>query len=185
YLQVSFWELVRKRGGWLIALFLGQLLTLNAMEMFRDRLKFTVMMFVPLIISSGGNSGSQAATLVVRAMALEEVKLSDWFRVFRRELLFGMTLGVILAGIGFLRTFLDRFLGVALGSEWDTIGFAVGISLICVVMWGVLVGSMLPFVMQWLGVDPATSSTPFVATIVDVTGLLIYFLVCTALITGG
>lgn len=185
YLQVSFWELVRKRGGWLIFLFLGQLLTLNAMEMFRDRLKFSVMMFVPLIISSGGNSGSQAATLVVRAMALEEVQPSDWFRVFRRELMFGLTLGLLLAAIGYLRAFLDRFLGVSLGEEWGIIGLAVGISLTCVVLWGVLVGSMLPFVMRWIGVDPATSSTPFVATIVDVTGLLIYFLVSTTIIASG
>ena len=185
YLQVSYWELVRKRGGWLIFLFLGQLLTLNAMEMFRDRLQFSVMMFVPLIISSGGNSGSQAATLVVRAMALEEVQLGDWFRVFRRELMFGLTLGALLAAIGYLRAFLDRFFGVALGDDWAVIGLAVGISLISVVLWGVLVGSMLPFAMRRLGVDPATSSTPFVATIVDVTGLLIYFLVSTTILAGA
>jgi magnesium transporter len=179
YMQVSLGELVRKRGGWLIFLFLGQLLTLNAMGLFADRLNEAIVLaiFVPLIISSGGNSGSQAATLVIRAMALEEVELSDWWRVMRREVLFGVTLGVSLAMIGCLRILAGDF-----GGDWPRLALAIGLALVCVVIWGVLIGSMLPFVMRRLGADPATSSTPFVATIVDVTGLMLYLTIATAIV---
>ena len=178
YMQVHFLTLVRKRAGWLVVLFLGQLLTLNAMGFFRDQLERLVVLilFVPLIISSGGNSGSQAATLVVRAMALGEVRLQDWWRVMKREVAFGLTLGLIIAGIGFLRIALNPTL---IGDSWGPMGLVVGLSLLGVVLWGVIVGSMLPFVLRWLGADPAASSTPFVATIVDVTGLIMYLSIAT------
>ena len=132
-------------------------------------------LFIPLIISSGGNSGSQAATLVIRAMALDEVSLGDWWRVMRREILFGGTLGLILAALGFARVLAGESLGSAYGPSWALVGVVVGTSLICIVLWGVLIGSMLPFLMRRLGLDPAASSIPFVTTIVDVTGLIIYF----------
>jgi len=176
YMQVGFFEMMRKRSGWLVFLFLGQLLTLNAMGFFTDQIAeaIVLVLFVPLIISSGGNSGSQAATLVVRAMALDEVSLGDWWRVMRREILFGMTLGSILSVIGVGRVALGGALGTTYGENVSAISLVVGLSLILVVLWGVLVGSMLPFMMRRLGFDPAASSTPFVATIADITGLLIY-----------
>ena len=154
------------------------------MEYFSQQIAKAIFLvaFVPLIISSGGNSGSQAATLVIRAMALGEVQLRDWWRVMRRELLFGVTLGVILAAIGLGRIGLGEVVATHYGDLWGAVALAVGISLICVVLWGVLVGSMLPFVLRWAGVDPATSSTPFVATVVDVTGLIIYFSLATHLL---
>jgi magnesium transporter len=182
YMQAPFWELVQKRGGWLVLLFLGQLLTLHAMGFFEHRLQeaFVVVMFVPLIISSGGNSGAQAATLVVRAMALDEVGLGDWWRVMRREMAFGLTIGLVLAVVGVLRIWGGKLLDepvltVAGGPPWAEVALAIGLSVVCVVLWGVIIGSMLPFLMRRVGVDPATSSTPFVATIVDVTGLVLYF----------
>jgi magnesium transporter len=131
--------------------------------------------FIPLIISSGGNSGTQATTLVVRAMALQELSLKDWWTVMRREVAFGITLGTSLAAIGYLRMFIGARMGEQLGIEWGRISLVVGCSLLVVVLWGVTIGSMLPFVLRRLGADPAVSSTPFVATIVDVTGLMIYF----------
>jgi len=176
YMQIGFLELVRKRAGWLVVLFLGQLLTLNAMGFFADRLAETLVLvlFIPLIISSGGNSGSQAATLVIRALALDELELKDWWRVVRREVQFGVTVGLVLSSIGFARIALGERLGEGFGQQWATVGIVVGLSLVCVVIWGVVVGSMLPFIMHGLGADPAASSTPFVATVVDVTGLIIY-----------
>jgi magnesium transporter len=189
YMQAPFWELVRKRGGWLVLLFLGQLLTLHAMGFFETRLQeaFVLVMFVPLIISSGGNSGAQAATLVVRAMALDEVDLQDWWRVMRREAAFGLTIGLVLSAVGMLRIWLGNKFGEAGlagpdGLPWALVAVAIGISVISVVLWGVIIGSMLPFLMRRVGVDPATSSTPFVATIVDVTGLVIYFSVALAIL---
>lgn len=184
YMQIGFGVMLQKRIGWLVLLFLGQLLTLNAMKHFEDQITRAVflMLFVPLIISSGGNSGSQAATLVIRAMALGEVTLGDWWRVMRRELLFGITLGVVLAGIGILRIALGETLSEGFGAQWTIVAVAVGASLICVVLWGVLIGSMLPFVLQRLGADPATSSTPFVTTVVDVTGLILYFTIATTIL---
>jgi magnesium transporter len=179
FMQVGFSDMLRKRAGWLVLLFLGQLLSLNVIALFDEKLaQLTVLMFfMPLIISSGGNSGSQAATLVVRAMALEEVTPGDWWRVLRREAGFGLTVGVLLAVIGFARISLGSF-----STDWFRLALAVSVSVTCVVLWGVILGSMLPFVMRALGVDPASSSTPFVATVVDVTGLLLYFAVAIAII---
>ena len=179
FMQVGFTDMLRKRAGWLVLLFLGQLLSLNVIALFDEKLaQLTVLMlFMPLIISSGGNSGSQAATLVVRAIALEEVTPGDWWRVLRREVGFGLTVGALLAGIGFARISLGSF-----SNDWFQLALAVSVSVTCVVLWGVILGSMLPFVMRALGVDPAASSTPFVATLVDVTGLLLYFAVAIAII---
>ena len=177
YMQIGFGGMVRKRAGWLVFLFLGQLLTLNAMGYFADKIAqaMVLVLFVPLIISSGGNSGSQAAALVIRAMALDEVNLGDWWRVMRREIAFGMTLGLLLSAIGFVRIAVGGQIGEPLGDDWVLTGLIVCISLACVVLWGVLIGSMLPFLLRRLGADPAASSTPFVATVADVTGLIIYF----------
>ena len=179
FMQVGFGDMLRKRAGWLVLLFLAQLLSLNVIALFDEKLAqlAVLMLFVPLIISSGGNSGSQAATLVVRAMALEEVTPGDWWRVLRREVGFGLTVGVILAVIGFVRISLGSF-----SSDWFRLALAVSVSVTCVVLWGVILGSMLPFIMRAFGVDPASSSTPFVATLVDVTGLLLYFTVAVAII---
>jgi len=185
YMATGFLEMLRKRGGWLMLLFLGQLLTINALHYFSDQLQrmLALTLFVPLIISSGGNSGSQAATLVVRAMALEEVSLKDWWAVIRREIVFGLTVGMALATVGIARLAVGRELGERLiGDQWASVSLAVGISLIVVVLWGVTLGSMLPFLMRGLGADPAASSTPFVATVVDITGLIIYFLLATAIL---
>jgi magnesium transporter len=181
YMQASFATLFRKRAIWLVLLFLGQLLTLNAINHFSDQIAQAIFLivFVPLVISSGGNSGSQAATLVVRAMALDEVNLGDWWKVLRREIFFGLTLGLILAAIGAGRIWLGSNLGESFGESWGVVAIIVGSSLIGVVIWGVLIGSMLPFILRRLGADPATSSTPFVATIVDVTGLIFYLAVAT------
>ncbi|MCH7779510.1 MAG: magnesium transporter [Acidobacteria bacterium] len=179
FMQVGFGDMLRKRAGWLVLLFLAQLLSLNVIALFDEKLAqlAVLMLFVPLIISSGGNSGSQAATLVVRAMALEEVTPGDWWRVLRREVGFGLTVGVLLAVIGFVRISLGSF-----SSDWFRLALAVSVSVTCVVLWGVILGSMLPFIMRAFGVDPASSSTPFVATLVDVTGLLLYFTVAVAII---
>lgn len=179
FMQVGFGDMLRKRAGWLVLLFLAQLLSLNVIALFDEKLAqlAVLMLFVPLSISSGGNSGSQAATLVVRAMALEEVTPGDWWRVLRREVAFGLTVGVILAVIGFVRISLGSF-----SSDWFRLALAVSVSVTCVVLWGVILGSMLPFIMRAFGVDPASSSTPFVATLVDVTGLLLYFTIAVAII---
>ena len=179
FMQVGFIDMLRKRAGWLVLLFLAQLLSLNVIALFDEKLaQLTVLMFfIPLIISSGGNSGSQAATLVVRAIALEEVTPADWWRVLRREVMFGVTVGALLAAIGFARISLGSF-----SVEWFRLALAVSLAVVCVVLWGVILGSMLPFLMRAVGVDPASSSTPFVATLVDVTGLLLYFTVAIAII---
>lgn len=187
YLQVSLPQMIRKRGGWLSVLFLGEMLTATAMTRFEDELAKAVVlaMFVPLIISSGGNSGSQASTLVVRALALEELRLRDWGKVLGRELTSGLTLGVLLGLVGMLRVILWQDLGfVDYGEHYVGLGLTVGISLVGVVAFGTLVGSMLPFLLRKLGFDPATSSAPFVATLVDVTGLVIYFVVAAAILSG-
>lgn len=177
YMRVDFVSMLRKRMGWLVLLFLGQLLTLEAMGMFEDKIREAVVLtlFIPLVISSGGNSGSQAATMVIRAMALGELRPVDWWKVMRREILFGTSLGLVLGAIGLLRVVAGERFGGQFGGDWTPLSLAVGLSLVLVVLWGVLTGSMLPFVMRRLGADPAASSTPFVATIVDVTGLVIYF----------
>jgi magnesium transporter len=183
YLDTPLLKLVRKRAGWLIVLFLGELLTATAMAHFNDEItKATVLaMFIPLIMSSGGNSGSQASTLVIQAMAVGDISLVDWWRVMRREILSGILLGSILGVIGFTRICIWHFLmlhGIIQDlykEHWFLIGVSVGISLIGVVLWGTLTGSMLPIILKRLGADPAVSSAPFVATLVDVTGIVIYF----------
>ncbi len=186
YLSIPFWKLLLKRGRWLIVLFLGEMLTTTAMGYFQDEIQRAVVLalFVPLIISSGGNSGSQAATFVIRALAIGEVRLRDWWKVFRREILSGLALGAILGVIGLLRVAAWEQMFGSYGEYWLLIGMTVGISLLGVVMWGTLTGSMLPFIMQRLGADPAASSTPFVATLVDVTGVIIYFSVAAWLLSG-
>jgi magnesium transporter len=178
--------MIRKRAGWLTALFLGEMLTATAMGAFEHEISQAVVLalFVPLIISSGGNSGSQASTLVIRALALGEVGLRDWWRVIRREIFAGLALGTILGSIGFLRiTLTSAFLDVY-GPYPLLVAITVGISLIGIVLWGTLIGSLLPFILRRLGFDPATSSAPFVATLVDVTGLVIYFSVALVILRG-
>lgn len=186
YMVISFWRMIRKRAGWLVILFLSEMLTATAMGFFEVEIARAVVLalFVPLIISSGGNSGSQAATLVIRAMALGEVKLRDWWRVMRRELFSGLTLGTILGVIGFIRIAVWAFVFDTYGPHWSLIGVTVGLSLIGIVMWGTLAGSMLPILLRRIGLDPATSSAPFVATLVDVTGLIIYFSVASLVLKG-
>ena len=187
YKDVGFWAMVQKRGGWLAVLFLGEMLTATAMGYFEAEIAKAVVLalFVPLIISSGGNSGSQAASLVIRALALKELTLGDWFRVFRRELFSGVTLGAGLGAIGFARIVAwQRFGFTDYGPHYARVALVVWLSLIGVVSFGTLSGSMLPFLMRRLGFDPATSSAPFVATLVDVTGLVIYFHVAAVLLRG-
>jgi len=183
YLEVSLWQLVRKRAGWLAALFIGESMTATALAFFEHQIAQAVVLalFIPLIISSGGNSGSQAATLVIRAMALGEVRLRDWYRVIRRELACGLTLGTTLGLIGLARVLLWEWLhramsGSALyGEHYILVALTVALSVLGVVLWGTLAGAMLPFVLKRLRFDPASASAPFVATLVDVTGVLIYF----------
>jgi magnesium transporter len=179
YMRIAFFSMIRKRAGWLTALFLGEMLTATAMGVFEAEISRAVVLalFVPLIISSGGNSGSQASTLVIRALALGEVGLRDWWRVIRREVLAGFTLGLILGTIGFLRISIWSAFSDIYGPHWLLVAITVGIALIGIVLWGTVIGSVLPFVLRRLGFDPATSSAPFVATLVDVTGLVIYFTV--------
>jgi len=186
YIQVGFWAMARKRAGWLSALFLGEMLTATAMGVFEAEISRAVVLalFVPLIISSGGNSGSQASTLVIRALALGEVGLRDWWRVIRREVLAGGTLGIILGTIGFLRISIWSAFSDIYGPHWLLVALTVGVALIGIVLWGTLIGSVLPFVLRRLGFDPATSSAPFVATLVDVTGLIIYFTVAMIILRG-
>jgi magnesium transporter len=178
--------MIRKRAAWLIVLFLGEMLTASAMGIFANEIEKAVVLalFVPLIISSGGNSGSQAATLIVRALAVGEVKLRDWWMVMRREVLSGLLLGITLGTIGFLRIALWTVFTDLYGPHWLLVGITVGLSLIGIVLWGTLSGAMLPFVLKRLGLDPATSSAPFVATLVDVTGLVIYFSVALVVLRG-
>ena len=186
YMQVSLPVMIRKRAGWLVILFLGEMLTATAMGFFEKEIAKAVVLalFVPLIISSGGNSGSQASTLVIRALALGEVTLSDWWRVMRREIFSGLGLGVILGSIGFLRITVWSAFSNLYGAHWALVALTVGLALVGIVLWGTLAGSMLPFALRRLGFDPATSSAPFVATLVDVTGLVIYFSVAVLLLRG-
>ena len=186
YLEVTFAQMVRKRAGWLAILFLGEMLTATAMGYFSDEISRAVVLalFIPLIISSGGNSGSQATTLVIRAMALGEIRLRDWWRVIRRELLAGVVLGAILGLIGVTRIVLWHTLRGTYGEHYLVIALTIGCSLIGVVMFGTLAGSMLPFILRSCGLDPASASAPFVATLVDVTGLIIYFSVASIILRG-
>ena len=187
YMATGFGELVRKRAGWLAVLFLGEMLTATAMGHYEDEIAKAVVLavFIPLIISSGGNSGSQATTLVIRAMALGEVRLKDWWRVARREILAGLVLGSILATIGLVRIVAWQALGIGYGEHYLKIGAAVSLSLLGVVLFGTLTGSMLPFLLKRFGLDPASASAPLVATLVDVTGVVIYFSLAAALLRGS
>lgn len=186
YLDVSFWTMVRKRGGWLALLFIGEMLTASAMAHYEDEIARAVVLalFIPLIISSGGNSGSQASTLVVRAMALGELTLRDWWRVVRRELASGFTLGCLLATIGFIRIVLWQQAFHVYGDHYLLIALTVSSSLIGTVILGSLAGSMLPLVFRQLGFDPASASAPFVATLIDVAGLVVYFTLASLILSG-
>ena len=186
YLKIAFSRMVRKRAGWLAALFLGEMLTATAMAFFEEEIAKAVILalFVPLIISSGGNSGSQASTLVIRAMALGEVNLRDWWRVIKRELAAGIVLGTVLGVIGFLRITLWHTITGIYGEHYLLVALTVFGSLIGVVTFGTMTGSLLPFVLRKLGFDPASASAPFVATLVDVTGLVIYFTVASVILRG-
>jgi magnesium transporter len=187
YTTISFFSLVRKRAGWLIILFLGEMLTATAMGHFEGEISKAVVLalFIPLIISSGGNSGSQASSIIIRAMALGEIGFRDWWRVIRREVMSGLVLGSILGVVGFLRVFFwQEFHLYNYGEHWMKVGATVCFSLIGVVVWGTLSGSMLPLILKKLGADPAASSAPFVATLVDVTGLVIYFSVAYVIMQG-
>jgi len=177
YVKTPVLDLVKKRAGWLVLLFLGEMLTATAMGYFEKEISRAVVLalFVPLIISSGGNSGSQAATLIIRAMALQEITLKDWWMVMKREVISGLFLGVVLGIIGFFRIAAWSMFTDLYGPHWALVAITVGFSLVGVVVWGTLSGSMLPFVLRRFGFDPASSSAPFVATLVDVTGLVIYF----------
>jgi magnesium transporter len=188
YMAIPFWRMIQKRAGWLTALFLGEMLTATAMGHFEGEIQKAVVlaMFVPLIISSGGNAGSQASTLVIRALALGEVQLLDWWRIARREIFAGLALGAILGSVGFFRiTLWSYFAPATYGPHWMLVAFTVGLALVGIVLWGSLIGSLLPLVLRRLGFDPATSSAPFVATLVDVTGLVIYFSVALVLLKGS
>lgn len=187
YLRISFLGMVRKRAGWLAALFLGEMLTATAMGFFEGEIAKAVILslFIPLIISSGGNSGSQATSLIIRALALQEIKLRDWWRVAVRELPTGIMLGTILGIIGVIRVLTWQHLGwYNYGPHATLIAFTIGTALVGVVTFGSLAGSMLPFVLRRLGFDPASASAPFVATLVDVTGLIIYFTVAVLILRG-
>lgn len=186
YFKISLPKMIRKRGGWLVILFLGEMLTATAMTYFEDEIAKAVVLalFVPLIISSGGNTGSQAATIIIRALALGEVTITDWWQVMRREILSGLALGCLLGIIGFLRIAVWNAFSGMYGEHWLPIAFTVGTSLIGVVMWGTISGSMLPLLLKKVGFDPAASSAPFVATLVDVTGVLIYFGLAALFLTG-
>ncbi|GAA4136155.1 magnesium transporter [Sphingobacterium kyonggiense] len=175
YLDVSIFHLVKKRAGWLIVLFLGQLLTFNVLQHYEDRMNIILVLLMPVIMSSGGNSGSQASTLIIQAMAMGEVTLRDWWFVMRREIISGLLLGIILGILGFFRIAVDELISHKYGDIWYLYSAAIGLSLVGVVLWGSLIGSMLPFILRRFGADPASSSAPFVSTIVDVTGLIIYF----------
>jgi len=187
YLTISLPKMIQKRAGWLVVLFLGEMLTATAMGFFEGEIEKAVVLalFVPLIISSGGNAGSQATSLIIRAMSLGELTVAEWWKVMRRELLSGLSLGGILGLVGFLRILAWQQAGFYdYGPHWLLVGFTVGFSLVGIVLWGSLSGSMLPLFLKKLGFDPATSSAPFVATLVDVTGLIIYFTVATIFLKG-
>lgn len=186
YTTIALGKMVKKRAGWLVVLFLGEMLTATAMSYFEDEIAKAVVLalFVPLIISSGGNAGSQAATLVIRALALGEFRLRDWWRVMRREFAAGLMLGAILGTIGFLRIVIWAQFSDVYGAHYLLVAATVGASLVGIVLWGSLMGSMLPLALKRLGFDPATSSAPFVATLVDVTGLVIYFTMAFFILRG-
>lgn len=186
YLEIGFLDMVKKRAGWLAALFVGEMLTATAMSRYEGEISRAVILavFIPLIISSGGNSGSQATTLVIRAMALDEVRLGDWWTVAWREIRSGVVLGTVLAVIGFVRILIWQVIWGTYGEHSLLVALTVAASLVGVVLFGTLAGSMLPFVLRRVGVDPASASAPFVATLVDVTGLVIYFSTASLILRG-
>ncbi|KAA0698135.1 magnesium transporter [Neorhizobium sp. P12A] len=187
YMKISFAGMIRKRAGWLCALFLGEMLTASAMQHFEGELEKAVVLtlFIPLIMSSGGNSGSQATSLIIRALAVGELKLSDWWRVLLREIPSGIVLGAILGIVGMARVIFWQQTGLYdYGPHWQLVALTVFAALVGIVTFGSLSGSMLPFILQKLRLDPATASAPFVATLVDVTGLVIYFSVALLILSG-
>jgi magnesium transporter len=188
YLEMPIFRLFKKRIVWLVILFLGEMLTATAMAYFEDEIAKAVVLalFVPLIISSGGNSGSQASTLIIQAMAVGEITIADWWRVMKREIFSGILLGSVLGVIGFFRIAVWHSIFPEMyGEHWMPLGITVGLTLLGVVLWGTLAGSMLPMILKRLGADPAVSSAPFVATLVDVTGLVIYFSVAFLMLSGS
>lgn len=186
YMEMPVLKMIAKRAPWLVILFFGELLTASAMAFFEHEIARAVVLalFIPLIVSSGGNSGSQAATLIIRAMALGEVTIRDWFRILKREIFSGLVLGLMLGLLGFTRIAAWSIFTDLYGPHWMMIALTIGFSLMGVVLWGSLMGSMLPLVLKRLGADPATSSAPFIATLVDVTGLIIYFSLAAMLLSG-
>lgn len=187
YIQTHWFEMIKKRGFWLIVLFLLQLITATVMTFYEKEIASAVVLslFIPLIISSGGNSGSQAATLIIRAMALQEITVKDWWLVMKKELTTGLFLGSLLGIIGFLRIYIWQVTGLYdYGEYWFFIAISVAFSLAMIVLWGTLSGSMVPFILKKFNLDPATSSAPFVATLVDVTGLIFYFTIAGIFLAG-
>ncbi|HTL82599.1 MAG TPA: magnesium transporter [Bacteroidia bacterium] len=188
YMTTPFWEMIKKRAGWLIILFVGETFTASAMAHFDAQLKSAVILanFIPLIISSGGNTGSQATSLIIRALSLGEIKVKDWWKIVSKELRVGITLGIILGFIGVIRVYIWSWITVdpVLNAHVFLISITIGITLIGVVAWGTLVGSILPLFLKRIGLDPAASSAPFVATLVDVTGIVIYFTIAILFLNG-
>lgn len=187
YTQTPIFELIRKRAGWLVILFIGEMFTASAMGYYDQEIEKAIVLalFIPLIISSGGNSGSQAASLIIRAMALGELKLRDWWYVFKKEMNSGLILGGILGLVGFLRILIWEKTGLYdYGEFWLYVSLSVAFSLVLVVLWGTLTGALIPFILRKIGFDPATASSPFVATLVDVSGLVIYFNIASYFLSG-
>jgi len=186
YLETGFLAMIRKRAGWLVILFLGEMLTASAMTHYEHQIEEAVVLalFIPLLISSGGNTGSQATTLIIRAMALGELRLRDWWRVIGRELAAGIVLGCLLGAIGFARILIWQAVAKTYGEHYILVGLTIALSLLGIVTFGTIAGSMLPFILRRCGFDPASASAPFVATLVDVTGIIIYFNVAKLILTG-
>lgn len=186
YFKTDFFTMLRARAGWLIVLFIGEMFTATAMHRYEDQIQRAVVLalFIPLIISSGGNSGSQISTLIIRSLAVREIRLRDWWRVLIRELGAGLVLGGILGTVGLLRVVIFEQFEPVYGPHYILLGVTVGVSLLGVILWGTVTGAMLPFALRKLGLDPATASAPLVATVVDVTGLIIYFSVASSLLAG-
>ena len=186
YLETGFLHMIRKRAGWLVILFLGEMLTASAMTHYEHQIEEAVVLalFIPLLISSGGNTGSQATTLIIRAMALGELRLKDWWRVIARELAGGIALGSLLGAIGFARILIWQLVAKTYGEHYMLVAITIALSLLGIVTFGTVAGSMLPFILRRCGLDPATASAPFVATLVDVTGIIIYFNIAKLVLTG-